>query len=149
VKITVNAEGTILEVAQELYSVANALTGNAIPGTKAPKGKKVQAAPVEEKDELDLDDTSDTDELDTEEDSDDLDLDMDSDDDELDEEVEEKKPKKSAVATITLEQVLDAAKKYAKKHSREKAAKVLKKFKVASVRDLKPAQFKEALQALS
>jgi hypothetical protein len=43
--------------------------------------------------------------------------------------------------TLTLEQVIDAGKAYALTNGREAAGKVLQRFGVKSVRDLKPAQF--------
>lgn len=52
------------------------------------------------------------------------------------------------VVKITLPEVIEKLKDYATTHTREKAAKVLAKFKVKSVRDLKPEQFAQVLEAL-
>lgn len=49
----------------------------------------------------------------------------------------------------TLTQVIDAFKKYAKNNSREKAAKVLAKYKAKSVRDLKETDYDSVMKTLS
>lgn len=49
--------------------------------------------------------------------------------------------------TLTLEQVIDAGKAYAMANGREAAGKVLQRFAVKSVRDLKPEQFALAHKA--
>lgn len=48
----------------------------------------------------------------------------------------------------TLDEVIDSFKAYAAKHSREKAAKVLGKFKVKSVKDLDESVYSDVLEAL-
>lgn len=55
----------------------------------------------------------------------------------------------TAAPTLTLEQVIDSAKLYAKTHGRDAAAKILQRFAVKSVRDIKPAQFAQAHKAFA
>jgi hypothetical protein len=52
-------------------------------------------------------------------------------------------------AAPTYEDVIDALKAYAGKNGKEKAGKVLAKFKVKSVKDLKEAQYKDILVLLA
>lgn len=102
--------------------------------TPAKAAKAVKNPPPPEsddEDDFDLDGTG-------EDDTDELSLDDDAPD--AEEEAEE--------PSTTLEEVIGAFQKFAKRHGREKAVKVLAKFKAKSVRDLKPAQFDEALSAL-
>ncbi len=49
----------------------------------------------------------------------------------------------------TLEDLIAAFQKYAKKHSREKAGKLLAALKVKSVRDIKAKDYEKVLKALS
>lgn len=60
---------------------------------------------------------------------------------ENDEETEEPNP------AVTMEEVMKAGAEYAKEHGRDKALRVLKKFGVKIARDLKPAQYADALAA--
>lgn len=53
----------------------------------------------------------------------------------------------AAEPVLTLEHVIDVAKDYAKKHGREKAAKIIQRFNVKSIRDVKPSDFKLILKA--
>lgn len=82
----------------------------------------------------------------------DEDLDLSSSDDTLEDEIETpKKPAKSVTAAkpLTLEKnIIPAFQAFAKKHSREKAGKVLAKYKVKSVRDLPTTKFPEILKLL-
>jgi hypothetical protein len=51
-------------------------------------------------------------------------------------------------STVTIKDVIAGFQAYAKEHGREKAAKVLSKFKVKSVHDLKVDQYENALTAV-
>lgn len=53
-----------------------------------------------------------------------------------------------AEETLTLDDMILAFKAYAGKHTREKAGKILTKYGVKSVRDLKPEQYSEVLAIL-
>lgn len=128
-KLTVYAEGSAKEVAEELRTVAATLDGGkAVAAEKTEKVSKKKKKEEAEEEEFDLGDAEETEEeTETEE--------------EEETEVEEEDD-------TTIEDVIGAFQKYAKKHSREKAAKVLAKFKVKSVRDLKPANFSQVLGLL-
>lgn len=52
------------------------------------------------------------------------------------------------LVSYTLDDIIDALKKYAAKNSREKAIKVLEKFDVKSVRDIPENRFSEFLDSL-
>lgn len=140
-KITVHLEGKNgAELAQGLRAHLALLEGGTTAATTATTttktGKKTAKAPVEtEEEEEDFDLTSGEDEEE---------LDMDG-ADEADADAEEEEEAEEATS---LEDVIGAFQKYAKKHSREKAAKVLATFKAKSVRDLKAAQYDKVLAAL-
>ena len=126
-KLTIHLEGkTKEELAKQLAEHLALLTAApaAKAGKAAPAAKKGKA-----KDEDEEDDSDDEDEEESEDDE-----------DEDEEEEESDGP--------TLEDVLAACQKYAKKHGRAAVPGVLKKFKVESARDLKPAQFEKVLAAL-
>jgi hypothetical protein len=148
-KVTVHAEGKPHEVAQQLTEAALLiqLGGEKIAGkapaqpaaaTKAPKdakpGKKAKPAD-EEEEEFELDETEETEEEEEAEES----------EDETEEEEEAEEEEETA---HEIDDVIAAFQGYAKKHSREKAAKVLAKFKVKSVRDLKAKQYAEVMAIL-
>jgi hypothetical protein len=91
------------------------------------------------------------DELDEEEESDeDGELDEDEDEEKEDDDLEEVNFASNAEEEneSTLEDVITALQKYSKKHSRDKAAKVLAKFRVRSVRDLPKQKFGEIIGML-
>lgn len=72
------------------------------------------------------------------------------DEDEADDEEPEEKPRKGAVAgKLTLEKhIIPAFQAYVKKHDREKAVKVLAKFKVKNVKELPASKYAEVIKAL-
>lgn len=130
-KFTVHVEGTRTEIASQLLDAVALFNGSGATApatagaTASTKGKKAAApaeAPAEEEDEGEFD-------LGEEESEDDA-------------EEEDETPK------ISLDQVIAGFKDFAKKKGRNKAAAVLKKYGVKSVRDLKAGNYAEVLEAL-
>lgn len=82
--------------------------------------------------------------IDLDEETTDEDLDLASDDgDDLDVDTDEEE-----TSEYTIDDVLTALRAYSKKYSREKAAAVLKKFNVKSVKDLEEAQYEKVMAIL-
>lgn len=141
VKVEFNKAG-----AAELRKLADVIEKTA-PKRGRPKKDKDED---EDTDESDDEDTSDDDESGDDDDGGD---DGDSDDEDSgddddasdDDDEEEKKPAKGKKLSLEKD-ILPAFQAYAKKHGRPKAAAILKKFKVKSVRELPPAKFAEALK---
>ena len=156
-QITLNFTATTAKEAEHLAGllamVANVQTkladSAAAPTLASVEEPAVEAAPVEKqkrtrrtKAELaqvapPVEETEDEDE-DEEEDE----------EDEDEEEAEEAPKKKGKAPKVKLEDVRAAFRAYIKATSREKGAKVLKKFKVASVTDLDESQYEAAVAAL-
>lgn len=134
-KVTVHAEGTAAEIAKQL-SVHAAVYASTTAPTKTPKGKASKAEPEEEEEDADFTD-SDDEETESEDSAEEEDTDSDDSEDDADEE-----------DTLNLKTVIAGFKAYAKKHSRDKAAAVLKQFKVKSVQDLKKTQYPLVMKAL-
>lgn len=156
---------TVEELAQNMVSTAKALDSAGVntptetskvkteakpakaekPAKEEKPAKKSKKAKEEEEEEFDLD--SGEEETDEEEESDEESDDEDDSDDEEESDEEETEEEDEEPAT-TLEDVIGALQKYSKKHSREKAAAILKTFKVSAVRELKPAQFDAVIKKL-
>lgn len=130
--------------AKTIAAVVAALSGST-PAKRGPgRPPKAKVELVEDvEDEEDTDEETE-DEEDTEEDSsDEEDAEEDSsDDDEETEDEEDEKPKKAAKGPA----LGDVIKLFSK--NREKGAKLLKKFKVKTVRELKAAQYPAFIKAL-
>jgi hypothetical protein len=111
------------------------------PEEKPARKKRKKAEPeADEESEDESDDEESEDESDDEESEDESD-DEESEDESDDEESEDEgKPNKAAV--------IQALKDYSQKHNRAKALKVLGKFDVKSVHDLKPKQYGALIKAL-
>ena len=103
--------------------------------TRRTKAELAQVAPPVEETEEDEEEEEDEDEDEEEEDED-------------EDEAEEAPKKKGKAPKVKLEDVRAAFRAYIKATSREKGAKVLKKFKVASVTDLDESQYEAAVAAL-
>lgn len=124
-----------LEAQAELFEQES--TGMPPKNKKVANKKMTAAAPVvEEEEETDDIDMS---ELGDEEENDDVDL-------AVEEKVQAAKPAKAAIGLES--HIIPAFQKYAKKYDREKAAKVLAKYKVKSVRDIPEAKYGEVLKVL-
>ncbi len=111
---------------------------------KRKRGRPAKAAAAE----VEEDDTEDTTD-------DDFEVDEDETDETEDEETEdEPAPKKKAgasakaAAVLTLDVMIKAFQDYAERHSRDKAAKILAKYKVKSVRLLPEDKYAEVLKVL-
>lgn len=131
-KFTIHVEGTRSEIAGQLLDAVALFNGNgkeaeAPAAAPAAEKKSKKAAKVEEPAVV-------------EEDEGDFDL--------GEEESEDAGEEEDAAPKITLEEVIGGFKEYAKKKGRDKAAAILGKFKVKSVRDLKSEQYAEVLKAL-
>jgi hypothetical protein len=147
VKIALHLQGpaTNEEIAAELRAQADALVGKSAVKTEDPKpakAKKTKAPEPEAEEEFtEEEETEAADDVETEESQ--------AADEETEEEEteEEAKPAKSA-KSATLETVLAGFQKYAKKNGRDAAGKILKKYGVTAVRDLKPKVYGEVLAKL-
>jgi hypothetical protein len=117
------------------------------PRKRGRPSKAELAARAAEEETEDADEPEETEDADVEEEPE-----ADADDETEDEPEEDEKPKarKGAVAgKLTLEKhVIPAFQAFVKKHDREKAVKVLAKFKVKSVRDLPASKFEDVIKAL-
>lgn len=123
----------------------------------SPRSKKKAAIKDEEdEDAVDEEEAEDSDDSDTDEEDDGEEVEEDGDNEEEAEEKEKPiKAKKAAVSkgktpkALTLEgDLIPAFKKYAVKFSREKAGKILKKYKVDSVRDIPVSKFEAVMKEL-
>jgi hypothetical protein len=111
---------------------------------KATKGKKAKAAPVVEEDEAETDE-----ELETADESEDEIEEDDAEEIEDEEETEEEPAPKKASSKIKLSDVIVAFQRYAKRHDRDAARKVLAKFKVKNVQDLDAADYAKVMKTLA
>lgn len=146
-KLSVHVEGkTPAEIASALRAHADTMSPTAqattikAPG-KAGRPAKTKVEETEEEEEFDLSDQEETEEDETEEETE-------SEEEETEEDETEEETEEEETPAISLQTVIEAFQKYAKKHSREKAAKVLAQFKAKSVRDLKKDQYAKVLGAL-
>jgi hypothetical protein len=154
-RITIEVEGNETNIMSQLAAVAAKLTAGVTtqaetatpvktanaqakataPTTETPKTvKKAKARKPEDVTTLD----EDTDE----------ELDFGSDEEETEETEAEAEEELTEEKVLALTDVISAFQTYAKKNSREKAAKVLTKFNAKSVRDLKPNQYGSVMNAL-
>lgn len=123
ITLTMDGNRPRKDLAHDLRAFANVLwedqpTDSVQPPTTTTEKKTKKAKTAESEESFDLGDTT------------------------IEEITEETEP------TKTLDDVITAFKAYATKHSREKAGKVLSKFNVKSVRDLKTTQYVEVLKVL-
>lgn len=117
-------------------------TAKAAPAPTTKKAAKAIVATEDEEDDTEF-------EIDGGDSADEMDLDA-SADDEDEESEEETADEEETEEAITLQDVIGACSKYAKKHSREKVSALLKKkFQAATVRELKPAQYAAVVKALA
>lgn len=140
-KVTVHAEGSAKEIAAQLneHAAIYAGGGKAAPAPAAVAGAKKGKKAKEDEEEFDLEEQEEDESEETEEESEEEETEEESEDEDADE-AEDDGP--------SLEDMVSAFQKYAKKTSRDKAAAVLKKFKVKSVRDLKAKDYKAVLKSL-
>lgn len=140
-KVTVHAEGSAKEIAAQLMEHAGVYGGVATTGpspkTGGKAGKKGKDAPAEETEEEEEFDLG-NEEEETEEEP----------ETEEETETEEEPETEEEEEGPTADDIVEAFQKYAKKNSRDAAAKVLKSFKVKSVRELKKADYAKVLKAL-
>jgi hypothetical protein len=128
ITIDVSKAKTPADIAEIIRQTAN--TFSPIATTTATPAPKKTAKPVDDEDE----------EIETVEDDEDTDTEAD--------EVEETED--DADDEVTLKAVQKAFREYAAENGDAKALKVLKtKFNVKSLKDLKPAQYKKAIQAVA
>ncbi len=135
-KLTVHFEGeTKEELLAELAGAIRLIGGN---------GKRTKAAPVDEDEDLDTEEESEeeTEVEETEEESDDDEIEAGEDDAPT---VKSKKGSKGP----SLDDVIKAFQKYAKKNGRGAAKKVLTKYKVESVQDLDEAHYAKVLKLIA
>lgn len=137
---------TIGELAAKAMTFAQDVQGGVKIGKATTTKTKKTAAPVEEPEDIEIDDADLEASDDVEETTDETD-EMAFDEDEV-----EEAPKKSAktkAAKLTEKDVNTAALAHAKKHTRPKTLALLKKqFKVGSISELKPDQYGEVIKAL-
>lgn len=126
-------------------NTADEIEDDDAPVAKATKAKAEKApakkakAKAEEEEEFDLGEDEDEEEDDVE---------ADDEEEEDEEESEDEEEEEDEDGEVSLSDVQTALKKYAAKNTRAKAEKVLAKFGVKSVNDLKPKFFEKALAAL-
>lgn len=143
-KATIHVEGKNAKeladgVRAHLAVYEAAAGGKTAPAKPGKSGKS--AAPADDEDE-ELDISDDEDEESEEEETEE----GESEEEEETEEEEEEEEEESG--SLSLQDLIGAFQKYAKKHSREKAKKILAKFKVAGVKDLKKADYKAVMKLL-
>lgn len=130
-KVTIHCEGTPKEIAAQLNAAAdiynNTPVGSAAPAEKPAKAKKT-TKPAEESFDLASDDAAD-----------------DAEADDLTEEEEEETEEEETGPG--LEEVQAALAKHAKKHDRASAMKILAKYKVKTVKDLKAKDYAAVISA--
>jgi len=129
-QVTLNITGEPKAIAGILATLTNEKTATAeTTATTARTTKRAAAKAEETEEEFDLDgETETTEEVEA------------SADDETETEAEEEK--------TTLDDVVKAFQKYAAKYSREKAGKILAKFKVKSVRDIPAEKYDSVMKML-
>jgi hypothetical protein len=179
VMVNIDASGNHAETASFLRTQANHLTNLAnkldpqetigeerseidIPTFKKTAGKTTKQTTTKtaaKTDDFDFGTENSTDESAEEDANEGEELDMSSDDAPAEEEEEtpppapkparEPGPKGAKTKGPSLDDVIAGFQAYAKKHSREKAGKILAKYKITSVRDLPAAKYIEVIKLLS
>lgn len=146
-KVTIHAEGSAKEIAQQLTEAAAVYGGGSAPAASAPvkTGKPGRPAKPKDEEEEEFDLTDAEEEQEEEENENEEESEEET---EEEEESGESESEEEEAPSVSLQDVIGAFQKYAKKNSREDAAKVLKKFKVKSVKDLKKDQYPAVLKAL-
>ncbi len=144
--------GDVKTIAAVLALVAtngpSGITGisTSVSGSDAPK-KRGRPAKAKEVETNEFDEECEVDEAEAEQEAED---EADEETEETEDDIDEAPPakvKKAKVLSLEAD-MIPAFQAYAKKHSREKAGKILNKFKVKAVRDLPPAKFPEILALL-
>jgi hypothetical protein len=116
------------------------------PKSKKKPAKKAKKEEIEDEDEEEFDESDDEEESSDEDDEEES---SDEDDEEESEEDDEPKSKKGNSKGPTKGTVIKALQAYAAENTKAKALKMLAKFKVKSVHDLKPAQYADLIELLS